>query len=227
MIILEGPPIAKARHRLCRFGNQVRQYDPQEREKKYVRILLSKLKKSTYSSPNAITISMEFHIKPTGSVSQTNLLRWLDCPTKKPDIDNLAKFYLDAANGILWDDDAQVIKLHLSKHYSDKPKTVIRYIGFKPMELDENVKGILSICPPDVLEDLVSDIWKIGLDMHCPIDGQDGLQSLNRTVRANAAAAILSKIADKYSGYLSKITKKYPGHWEKQPERYGANKPPC
>lgn len=34
---------------------------------------------------------------------------------KRPDIDNLTKFYLDASNGILWDDDAQVAELKARK----------------------------------------------------------------------------------------------------------------
>lgn len=45
--------------------------------------------------------------------------------TGKPDLDNLAKLVLDAANGILWDDDSQIIKLHLSKMYSGKPGYIL------------------------------------------------------------------------------------------------------
>lgn len=34
---------------------------------------------------------------------------------KKPDLDNLAKSVLDALNGIVWRDDAQVASLSMSK----------------------------------------------------------------------------------------------------------------
>ena len=37
------------------------------------------------------------------------------------DIDNLAKGILDALTGILWKDDAQIVKLHVCKRLSDKP----------------------------------------------------------------------------------------------------------
>ena len=38
-------------------------------------------------------------------------------PSVKPDIDNIAKLVLDAANKILWVDDTQVVELHVYKTY--------------------------------------------------------------------------------------------------------------
>lgn len=35
--------------------------------------------------------------------------------THKPDIDNVAKIVLDALNGVAWEDDAQVVRLTVSK----------------------------------------------------------------------------------------------------------------
>ena len=39
-------------------------------------------------------------------------------PTKKPDVDNVAKSVLDALNGVAWLDDSQVVRLEISKSYS-------------------------------------------------------------------------------------------------------------
>lgn len=36
---------------------------------------------------------------------------------KKPDLDNVAKAYLDAMNGIVYRDDVQVVSLHVTKRY--------------------------------------------------------------------------------------------------------------
>ena len=36
--------------------------------------------------------------------------------TVKPDADNMAKAVLDALNGVAFDDDAQVVELHVTKH---------------------------------------------------------------------------------------------------------------
>ena len=41
--------------------------------------------------------------------------------TKKPDLDNLVKLVLDAYNGVLYDDDSQIISRSLSKMYSLTP----------------------------------------------------------------------------------------------------------
>lgn len=41
----------------------------------------------------------------------------------KPDLDNLLKLVMDAANGILWHDDAQVVKVIADKVYSDEDAT--------------------------------------------------------------------------------------------------------
>lgn len=38
----------------------------------------------------------------------------------RPDVDNIAKFYLDALNGVLFVDDAQVVKLVASKRYGSQ-----------------------------------------------------------------------------------------------------------
>jgi len=42
-------------------------------------------------------------------------------PTKKPDLDNIAKIVLDSLNGLAYKDDSQVVSLRIDKHYADKP----------------------------------------------------------------------------------------------------------
>lgn len=46
-------------------------------------------------------------------------------PIKRPDLDNLLKGFLDAGNGILWHDDAQVCHLDVHKVYTDTPGVVV------------------------------------------------------------------------------------------------------
>ncbi|SHL12880.1 Holliday junction resolvase RusA (prophage-encoded endonuclease) [Alkalithermobacter thermoalcaliphilus JW-YL-7 = DSM 7308] len=46
-------------------------------------------------------------------------------PTKKPDLDNLAKSILDSLNQIAYDDDSQVVELKMSKFYSDNPRVEV------------------------------------------------------------------------------------------------------
>lgn len=47
-------------------------------------------------------------------------------PTKKPDIDNIAKIVLDALNKLAFNDDNQVTRLALEKIYSEEEKIYIK-----------------------------------------------------------------------------------------------------
>ena len=41
-------------------------------------------------------------------------------PTKKPDIDNIAKIICDGLNGVAYKDDSQIIYLAVIKRYAEK-----------------------------------------------------------------------------------------------------------
>jgi Holliday junction resolvase RusA-like endonuclease len=45
-------------------------------------------------------------------------------PTKKPDIDNIAKHF-DALNGVVWTDDKNVVSCHIYKRYDEHPELQI------------------------------------------------------------------------------------------------------
>lgn len=46
-------------------------------------------------------------------------------PTKRPDLDNIAKTVLDALNGLAYSDDSQVVSLTVDKYYSDNPRVEV------------------------------------------------------------------------------------------------------
>ena len=50
----------------------------------------------------------------------------------RPDGDNLLKFWADSANGILFEDDSQIVKFSVLKIYADVP-----YWQFRVTELEE------------------------------------------------------------------------------------------
>lgn len=50
-------------------------------------------------------------------------------PTGKPDIDNVVKLVADSLNGIMWHDDAQIVRLVAEKRYAAEPETVITVRG--------------------------------------------------------------------------------------------------
>ena len=45
-------------------------------------------------------------------------------PTGKPDLDNIAKLLADSMNKLVWRDDAQIVRMTISKRYAEKPETV-------------------------------------------------------------------------------------------------------
>lgn len=47
-------------------------------------------------------------------------------PTKKPDIDNIAKCVLDALNKVAYRDDTQVVELRMEKHYGEIPRVEVK-----------------------------------------------------------------------------------------------------
>jgi Holliday junction resolvase RusA-like endonuclease len=68
---------------------------------------------------------MTFHMPIPKSLSQKKQKELIGKPhIKKPDRDNLEKFYMDCANGVIWADDALNYRSELvEKIYSDNPRT--------------------------------------------------------------------------------------------------------
>ena len=51
-------------------------------------------------------------------------------PTKKPDVDNIAKSILDAMNGFVFKDDNQVSKISVEKKFAENEKVFVRVIEY-------------------------------------------------------------------------------------------------
>ena len=64
--------------------------------------------------------------KNTSKKKQTQMLEGIISPTKKPDIDNIAKSILDALNKFVFKDDNQVSKLLVEKKYSTEEKVYVK-----------------------------------------------------------------------------------------------------
>jgi len=81
--------------------------------------------KSKMKSPpleGALCVDMEFHfVKPKSAKREYH--------TVKPDVDNVVKAVLDNGNGILWEDDRQIVRITASKCYANVAKTIIKIRG--------------------------------------------------------------------------------------------------
>jgi Holliday junction resolvase RusA-like endonuclease len=70
----------------------------------------------------ALSVTATFHVNRPSSVKPWKR----PYPTVKPDLDNLLKLLKDAANKIIWKDDAQIVELHVLKLYSDRPRIELK-----------------------------------------------------------------------------------------------------
>jgi Holliday junction resolvase RusA-like endonuclease len=114
---VKGDPVGKQRPRFSRG----RTYTP-KKTVDYESLIASKSSQAMGSSeplqtPVAIFIWISHAIPASYSKKRKEAcLNGLDWP-KKPDLDNVAKVFLDAMNGIVYKDDVQVVKLRVSKRY--------------------------------------------------------------------------------------------------------------
>ena len=121
-VYLPLDPVAKARPRLGRNG---RTYTPAKTVafEKAIKQHFKAERKGKPPMAGPLSACISFVISRPKSVS-ANKRKY---PVVKPDLDNLAKAVLDAANGILWEDDSQICKLVLTKDYSlaNSPGSII------------------------------------------------------------------------------------------------------
>ena len=78
---------------------------------------------------NRIHMQIISYFKLPQNSSKTVKSQMLDgtiSPTKKPDIDNIAKIVLDALNKMAFKDDNQITKIELEKKYAEKEKLYIK-----------------------------------------------------------------------------------------------------
>lgn len=114
--LIQTKPTQQQRHRFSKeFGHA---YDPSAKDKRSFRnLVILELKKLNlqespfHDKPIEVTLVFGF-IKP-----KTQQKRQFHTVT--PDIDNLAKFVLDACNTLLYRDDSLITDLIASKVYSD------------------------------------------------------------------------------------------------------------
>lgn len=126
MYTVYGPPKAKARPRAAMHGKTVRVYNGQKNEMAMDRIEIMRQMRSyghLKRLREPISVSIRFHMGKANKFDRERL-KGSPKPTK-PDIDNLAKYYLDVMNELVYDDDRYITELWCEKLYSVKPKVEI------------------------------------------------------------------------------------------------------
>jgi Holliday junction resolvase RusA-like endonuclease len=132
-----GKPVGKGRPRFVTKGKggkplpYPKTYTPKttkEYEHKVIKAFLQAAgRKLLLRCPVHIDIVAHYYIPQSASkIDRAAMLNGKLLPTKKPDLDNVAKIILDALNGIAWQDDSQVCELTKRKRFGDPPRVWVR-----------------------------------------------------------------------------------------------------
>lgn len=124
-ITIPGMPQGKARARTVKGHT----YTP-DKTVNYEALIkmtfMQKYKQLMMCKQISIDITACFGIPKSASKIKTQLmLEGTIRPTKKPDLDNIAKVVCDSLNEIAYHDDSQIVELIARKFYSDKPRVEI------------------------------------------------------------------------------------------------------
>ena len=126
MYTVYGEPVGKGRPRFARKGNFVSTYTPQKTKSYEDEIRMMAKAAMGASEPLETPVTVAIYIRvgiPTSFSKQKrkDALSGIIRPTKKPDLDNVAKCFLDSMNEIVYLDDKQVVNLHVTKVYAETP----------------------------------------------------------------------------------------------------------
>ena len=134
-----GTPVGKGRPRAARRGAGVVMFTP-EKTAGYEALVAAAASNAMraeagplFTGPLEAVLEMRIPIPASWSKAhKAAALAGTELPTSKPDIDNVAKAILDACNGVVFRDDAQVVMLAATKAFSDEPgvRVVIRECGW-------------------------------------------------------------------------------------------------
>ena len=112
---VEGNPVPKGRPRTAVRGGKAIVYTPSNTVKyeQYVKLVASQHKPKEILT-GAIDLSLDIYIKRPKSLPKK-----VEHNIKKPDVDNIAKLIMDALEGVIYERDAQVISLLVTKQYGE------------------------------------------------------------------------------------------------------------
>ncbi len=131
IVTIPGRPVAKGRPRLGRHGVYTPKTTTAAEES--LQWALRKACPLPLEGPLELSVAFCFHYpkswrKVARDAVEEGAEPWY---MGRPDLDNLLKLLTDAGNGILWKDDAQVVKVDAQKVYSTEDQTAVNLFPAK------------------------------------------------------------------------------------------------
>jgi len=133
---IPGPPIGKGRPRFSSVGGRPRSYTPAV-TRDYESLIAARAAEAMagrepLQTPLTVYIYASMSIPISWSKAKRQSALDGDIYPARPDVDNIAKTVLDGMNGVIYEDDAQVTYLKVSKKYAEE--------GMVTVWLSENLK---------------------------------------------------------------------------------------
>lgn len=128
--VVPGNPVGKGRHKTARRGKFLTHYTP-EKTANYESLVahaahVAMSGRSLISGPVAMELDIRLQIpKSWSKKKQEQAAEGLVAATKKPDCSNVLKAIEDGMNGVVYNDDVQIVKSSQSKRYSQTPGVVV------------------------------------------------------------------------------------------------------
>lgn len=128
--IVLGQPVPKGRPKFARRGKGVVAYTP-GKTAAYEALVqqaagAAMAGRPPTARPIKLVVDLSLEIPASWSKKRRALaIAGTICATKKPDADNVLKGLKDGCNGIVWNDDAQVVQIELRKAYGEVPHAAV------------------------------------------------------------------------------------------------------
>ncbi|KQQ94980.1 RusA family crossover junction endodeoxyribonuclease [Massilia sp. Leaf139] len=130
---IPGQPVAKGRPKFARRGAHVVAYTPAKTAsyENLVKLAATTAMSGKLPSTKPVALSLVLNLQVPASWSNKRraaAIAGTICATKKPDADNVLKGIKDGCNGIVWGDDAQVVRMTIEKRYSETPSAIVEVV---------------------------------------------------------------------------------------------------
>lgn len=125
-MIINGEPVGKGRPRFTRSGRCYTPRQTLEAEQAVRSAVIRQYAGSPLPGALAVELLAISQIPKSWSGKRQKAARDGELrPGRKPDFDNLVKLYCDALNGVLWEDDKQIVDGRCIKVYGERPGVML------------------------------------------------------------------------------------------------------
>ena len=120
---IPGLPMGEGQSRLSKGGFEFTPVNILDYENRVKNVCIEKCeqRQANYTGQVAVDITAFYPFSSSYPKKKQEQIRPGARPTKKPDLDNIAKIILDALNHVAWQDDKQVVCMILTKNYAAVP----------------------------------------------------------------------------------------------------------